>query len=75
MSYRSTIARQPQQLASSLSVIETELKQLDLALLRKGALAVTGIGASYEAAVVTAGNCSDADAAPWRGTPSISCNQ
>ncbi|MEL4378131.1 glucosamine--fructose-6-phosphate aminotransferase [Brucella cytisi] len=55
MSYRSTIARQPQQLASSLSVIETELKQLDLALLRKGALAVTGIGASYEAAVVTAG--------------------
>ncbi|NKC51837.1 hypothetical protein HED63_22300 [Ochrobactrum cytisi] len=39
----------------SVSVIETELKQLDLALLRKVHLAVTGIGASYEAAVVTAG--------------------
>ncbi|MDW9636017.1 glucosamine--fructose-6-phosphate aminotransferase [Sinorhizobium meliloti] len=55
MSYRSTIARQPQQLASSLAAIEAELEKLDLAPLREGVLGITGIGASYEAAVVTAG--------------------
>lgn len=55
MSYRSTIARQPQQLAESLKTINEEIARLDLSALAEGSIALTGIGASYEAAVVAAG--------------------
>jgi glucosamine--fructose-6-phosphate aminotransferase (isomerizing) len=55
MSYRSTIARQPQQLAESLKTIEAEIAKGDFSALSEGTIAVTGIGASYEAAVIAAG--------------------
>jgi glucosamine--fructose-6-phosphate aminotransferase (isomerizing) len=55
MGYRSTIARQPQQLVDSLKTVSEGIAQLDLSPFANGSIAVTGIGASYEAAVVTAG--------------------
>jgi glucosamine--fructose-6-phosphate aminotransferase (isomerizing) len=55
MSYRSTVARQPEALADTLTAAQKELAGLDLSALKSGLIAVTGIGASYAAAVVVAG--------------------
>jgi glucosamine--fructose-6-phosphate aminotransferase (isomerizing) len=55
MSYRATIARQPESLADSIASAKTELAALDIAPLQQGILAVTGIGASFAAATVIAG--------------------
>ncbi|TIP81688.1 MAG: glucosamine--fructose-6-phosphate aminotransferase, partial [Mesorhizobium sp.] len=55
MIYRSTIARQPNQFRHTLEVVGTQLRDLDLAPFEKGTVVVTGIGASYEAAGVVAG--------------------
>jgi glucosamine--fructose-6-phosphate aminotransferase (isomerizing) len=55
MSYRATIARQPQSLADSIAAAKAELATLDVVGLRSGVLAVTGIGASFAAATVIAG--------------------
>jgi len=52
MSYRSTVARQPEALADSLTAARAELSGLDLSHFGKGLMAVTGIGASYAAAVI-----------------------
>jgi len=54
MLYRSTIARQPQQFATSLPLIVQQLANCDLASFQQGTSAFVGIGASYEAAVVSA---------------------
>ncbi|TYR34240.1 SIS domain-containing protein [Mesorhizobium microcysteis] len=54
MSYRSTVARQPESLADTLAAAQAELASLDLSPLSSGVMAVTGIGASYAAAVVVA---------------------
>lgn len=54
MSYRSTVARQPQSLADTLDAGYAELAALDLAGLSSGTVVVTGIGASFAAAVVVA---------------------
>lgn len=54
MSYRSTVARQPESLADTLAAAQAELAGLDLSPLSSGVMAVTGIGASYAAAVVVA---------------------
>ncbi|MBM6595120.1 SIS domain-containing protein [Microvirga pudoricolor] len=53
MSYRSTIARQPESLRDCLNA-RAEIEKLDLEPLKTGLIAVTGIGASYAAAVVVA---------------------
>jgi glucosamine--fructose-6-phosphate aminotransferase (isomerizing) len=55
MSYRATIARQPQSLADSIATARSELTKLDLAPLKSGVIAVTGIGASFAAATVVSG--------------------
>ncbi|UUP18656.1 SIS domain-containing protein [Nitratireductor thuwali] len=55
MSYRSTVARQPQSLADTISSVGAELGGVDLSPLSDGVVVVTGIGASYAAAVVVAG--------------------
>ena len=55
MSYRATIARQPQSLADSIAAAKSELTNLDLAPLKSGVIAVTGIGASFAAATVVSG--------------------
>lgn len=54
MSYRSTVARQPESLADTLKAARAELAGLDLRPLGSGVAAVTGIGASHAAAVVVA---------------------
>ena len=54
MSYRSTVARQAESLADTLEAARSELEGVDLASLATGVMAVTGIGASYAAAVVVA---------------------
>jgi glutamine---fructose-6-phosphate transaminase (isomerizing) len=54
MSYRATIARQPQSLADCIATATEELPMLDIAPLKQGVLAVTGIGASFAAATVIA---------------------
>lgn len=54
MSYRSTVARQPESLHDCL-VARDEIETIDLSPFRSGAVAVTGIGASFAAAVVVAG--------------------
>ena len=54
MSYRSTIARQPDSLADTYAAARNELAGLDLAGLDKKVIGVTGIGASFAAAVVGA---------------------
>ena len=54
MSYRSTVARQTQSLADSLAAARAELETMDLSGFGKGLTAVTGIGASFAAAVVVA---------------------
>ncbi|GHC78060.1 SIS domain-containing protein [Limoniibacter endophyticus] len=55
MSYRSTIARQPEALADTYAVIRDELAKLDSSSLEKSVIGITGIGASFAAAVVVAG--------------------
>ncbi|WAP68518.1 SIS domain-containing protein [Jiella pelagia] len=54
MSYRSTVARQTQSLADSLAAARAELAGMDLSGFGAGLTAVTGIGASFAAAVVVA---------------------
>ena len=54
MSYRATIARQPQSLADCIATATEELAVLDITPLQQGVLAVTGIGASFAAATVIA---------------------
>lgn len=54
MSYRSTVARQPEALADTFGAAHEELESLDLAALAGGVVAVTGIGASFAAAIVGA---------------------
>ena len=54
MSYRSTVARQPESLKDCLAARE-ELDGMDLSALATGLVAVTGIGASFAASVVVAG--------------------
>ncbi len=54
MSYRSTIARQPEALADTHAAATAELAGLDLSVLDRPILGVTGIGASFAAAVVVA---------------------
>jgi len=54
MSYRSTVARQPQSLADTLAAARAELAGMDLTPLASGVIVVTGVGASYAAAVVVA---------------------
>ena len=55
MSYRSTIARQPEALKHCIEVAAADIEKIDIAPLASGLTAVTGIGASYAAAVVAAG--------------------
>ncbi|WP_102957654.1 SIS domain-containing protein [Mangrovicella endophytica] len=55
MSYRSTIARQTESLADSLKAAQDEIAGQNLSALGNGLIAVTGIGASFAAAVVVAG--------------------
>jgi glucosamine--fructose-6-phosphate aminotransferase (isomerizing) len=55
MSYRSTIARQPESIAACLAAARAEIATLDLASFASGQIAVTGIGASFAAATVIAG--------------------
>lgn len=54
MSYRSTIARQPEALAASHAAAKAELATLDLSALDRPVIGVTGIGASFAAATVVA---------------------
>lgn len=55
MSYRSTIARQPEALADTYAAVRDQLATLDLSSLDRPVIGVTGIGASFAAAVVGAG--------------------
>ena len=54
MSYRSTIARQPDALADTHAAVSAELARTDLSSLDRPVIGVTGIGASFAAAVVVA---------------------
>lgn len=54
MSYRSTIARQPEALIDTHAVVRRQLADANLADLLKPVIGVTGIGASFAAAVVGA---------------------
>lgn len=54
MSYRSTIARQPESIAACIEAARAQVAAMDLATLHQGQIAVTGIGASFAAAVVVA---------------------
>lgn len=55
MSYRSTIARQPEALADTYSAARDQLAGIDLKPLDRPVIGITGIGASFAAAVVGAG--------------------
>ncbi|MDB5523995.1 MAG: sugar isomerase protein [Rhizobium sp.] len=55
MTYRSTIARQPESLADSFVTARTELEGIDLTAFKSGLIGITGIGASFAAATVVAG--------------------
>lgn len=55
MSYRSTIARQPDSISACLAAAQTEVASLDLSGFASGEITVTGIGASFAAAQVIAG--------------------
>lgn len=55
MSYRSTIARQPEALADTYAAAGKQLVRMDIALLDRPVIGITGIGASFAAAVVGAG--------------------
>lgn len=54
MSYRSTVARQSESLGDTLIAAKAELANKDLKALGSGLTVVTGVGASYAAAVVVA---------------------
>ena len=54
MSYRSTIARQPEALADTYATVSRQLADRDVSALLQPAIGVTGIGASFAAAVVGA---------------------
>jgi glucosamine--fructose-6-phosphate aminotransferase (isomerizing) len=54
VSYRSTIARQPEALADTHAAARAELSGMDLSSLDRPLIGVTGIGASYAAATVVA---------------------
>jgi glucosamine--fructose-6-phosphate aminotransferase (isomerizing) len=54
MSYRATVARQPDALANTFATARNELTGLDLTSLDKPVIGITGIGASFVAAVVGA---------------------
>lgn len=54
MSYRKTIARQPEALSDTYALVKSQLDGADLSGLLKPVVGVTGIGASYAAAVVGA---------------------
>jgi len=55
MKYRSTVARQPDALADTYVSAKDQIAALDVSILDQPAIAVTGIGASFAAAVVVAG--------------------
>ncbi|SKA27195.1 SIS domain-containing protein [Consotaella salsifontis] len=55
MSYRSTIARQPEALADTHAAVRDQLATLDLSPFDRPVIGITGIGASFAAAVVGAG--------------------
>jgi glucosamine--fructose-6-phosphate aminotransferase (isomerizing) len=55
MSYRAMIASQPESIARCLEAARAGVERLDLRPFASGLIAVTGIGASYAAAVVVAG--------------------
>jgi glucosamine--fructose-6-phosphate aminotransferase (isomerizing) len=55
MSYRAMIAAQPGSVARCLEAARSEVEGIDLRPFASGLIAVTGIGASYAAAVVVAG--------------------
>jgi glutamine---fructose-6-phosphate transaminase (isomerizing) len=55
MSYRSTIARQPDSIAACLAEAQAEVTKLDLSAFAKNEIIVTGIGASFAAAQVIGG--------------------
>lgn len=55
MSYRSTIARQPDSIAACLVAAQAETAKLDLSAFAGNEIIVTGIGASFAAAQVIAG--------------------
>jgi glucosamine--fructose-6-phosphate aminotransferase (isomerizing) len=55
MSYRSTIARQPEALADTYAAARDQLAGMDLAPMNQPIIGITGIGASFAAAVVGAG--------------------
>src|SRR4051794_28353366 len=54
MSYRTTVARQPEALADTHSAVRDELRGMDLSSMGRGVIGVSGIGASFAAAVVVA---------------------
>lgn len=54
MSYRSTVARQPQALADTHAAAREQLAGMDLSVLDRPVIGITGIGASFAAAVVVA---------------------
>jgi glutamine---fructose-6-phosphate transaminase (isomerizing) len=55
MSYRSTIARQPDSIAACLAAAQAETAKLDISAFAGNEIIVTGIGASFAAAQVIAG--------------------
>ena len=55
MSYRAMIAAQPESVARCLDRAQSEVARLDIGPFASGLIAVTGIGASYAAATVVAG--------------------
>ncbi|RWR25913.1 SIS domain-containing protein [Sinirhodobacter populi] len=54
MTYRSTVARQPESLADTWSVCKAALAETDVSAIDKPVIGITGIGASFAAAVVGA---------------------
>lgn len=54
MSYRSTVARQSESLGDTLAAAKSELASKDLKTLGSGLIVVTGVGASFAAAIVVA---------------------
>lgn len=55
MSYRSTVARQPEALRDTCAAVAAEIAGKDLGTLDRPVIGITGIGASFAAAVVGAG--------------------
>jgi glutamine---fructose-6-phosphate transaminase (isomerizing) len=55
VSYRATIARQPESLRDSIDTASADLEHIDASPLNTGLIGITGIGASFAAATVVAG--------------------